>query len=76
MVFSLKAVAKVKWPSAVNGRSSVPLFCRTTVPESPDTVPPTVYVGTASLTQFTSTFVTSAVTVPLPLFTVQVWPIK
>ena len=36
-------VAKVNGPFAVTLRSSPPLFCSTTVPDSPDTDPPTVY---------------------------------
>ena len=37
------AVANVNVPFAVTLRSSPPLSCSTTVPDSPDTVPPTVY---------------------------------
>jgi hypothetical protein len=39
-------VAKVKAPDALIGRSAPPSFCNTSPePESPRTVPPTVYVG-------------------------------
>ena len=38
-------VGNVKEPLAVTERLSPPLSCSTTVPASPDTVPPTEYVG-------------------------------
>ena len=60
-------------PFAVTLRLSPPLSCSTTVPDSPDTVPPTVYV--AALAQETATLVTLAEpTVPDPLETVQDCP--
>jgi hypothetical protein len=50
------------------------LFWSTTVPESPETLPPTAYVGLAA--QVTATFVMSAAAiVPLPFATLQVWPL-
>ena len=49
------------------------MSCSTTVPDSPDTVPPTVYLGT--LAHDTATLVTLAEPiVPDPLVTVQVCP--
>src|ERR1700730_575618 len=39
---SASAVAKVKGPLALTLRLSPPLSCSTTVPDSPETVPPTV----------------------------------
>src|SRR5208282_4395514 len=65
-------VANVNVPFAVTLRLSPPLSCSTTVPDSPETVPPTVYVG--PLVQETATLVTLAETVPDPLATVHVWP--
>ena len=66
-------VAKVNGPLAVTLRLSPPLSCSTTVPDSPDTVPPTLNVAT--LAQETATLVTFAVpTVPEPLDTVHVCP--
>ena len=66
-------VAKVNDPFAVTLRLSPPLSCSTTVPDSPETVPPTVNVAT--LAQETATLVTLAVPiVPEPLVTVQVCP--
>lgn len=63
-------MAKVKDPSAFNARLSPPLFCSTTLPDRPVTVPPTVEVLAA---QATATFVTfAAPMVALPLETVQV----
>ena len=60
-------------PFAVTLRLSPPLSCSTTVPDSPDTDPPTEYVAT--LAQDTATLVTLAEpTVPDPLDTVQVCP--
>ena len=54
-------------------RSSPPLSCSTTVPDSPETVPPTEY--DAALLQETATLVTLAeATVPEPLETVQDCP--
>src|SRR5262249_9096289 len=38
------AVANVNVPLALTVRLSPPLSCSTTVPDSPDTLPPTVYV--------------------------------
>ena len=38
-------VGNVKEPLAVTDRLSPPLSCSTTVPDSPDAVPPTEYVG-------------------------------
>src|SRR5690348_13935494 len=51
-------VAKVNDPFAVTLRSSPPLSCSITVPDSPETVPPTVNVGT--LAHDTATLVTLA----------------
>ena len=60
-------------PLPVTLRSSPPLSCSTTVPDSPDTVPPIVYV--AVLLQETATLVTLAEpTVPDPLETVHDCP--
>src|SRR6266851_1133344 len=58
-------VANVKPPLAVTDRLSPPLFCNTTVPVRPATVPPMVFLQT------TWTLVTLLLpTVPLPLVTV------
>ena len=60
-------------PFAATDRLSPPLSCSTTVPDSPETVPPTVNV--AALLQETATLVTFAdPIVPDPLDTVQVCP--
>ena len=68
-------VGKAKEPFAVTVRLSPPLSCSTTVPDSPETVPPTEYVTGGLAVQVTATFVTFAEpTVPVPLPTVQVWP--
>ena len=65
---------KANAPLAVALRSLAPLFSRTTVPESPEMVPPTAWVGDL-VTQATETLVTSAVpTVPEGFVTVQVCP--
>jgi hypothetical protein len=49
------------------------LSCNTTVPDSPETLPPIEYVGVE--TQATATFVTFPdPTVPDPLETLHVWP--
>src|SRR6185437_3797435 len=70
---AVSEVAKVNGPFAVTLRLSPPLSCSTTVPDSPETVPPTVNVGT--LAQDTATLVTLAdPIVPEPLETVQVCP--
>src|SRR5271165_4321878 len=67
------AVANVNDPFAVTLRLSPPLSCSTTVPDSPETVPPTVYV--AAFAQVTATLVTLAEpTVPDPLDTVHDCP--
>ena len=66
-------MANVNEPLAVTLRLSPPLSCSTTVPDSPDTVPPTE--NDAALLQETATLVTLAEpTVPDPLETVQVCP--
>src|SRR5271165_6323709 len=65
-------VANVKDPFALTLRLSPPLSCSTTVPDRPDTVPPTLYVG--PLVQETATLVTFAETVPDPFATVHVCP--
>src|SRR5215813_9455143 len=68
------AVANVNDPFADTLRSSPPLSCSTTVPDSPDTVPPTVNVAVLLL-HATATLVTLAEpTVPDPFDTVQVCP--
>ena len=60
-------------PLAVRLRSSALLSCSTTVPDSPETVPPTVY--DAAFAQETATLVTLAEpTVPDPPDTVQDCP--
>ena len=67
---------KANAPLALVLRSLAPLFSRTTVPESPEMVPPTAWVGTTWFTQATETLVTSAVpTVPEGFVTVQVHPV-
>ena len=67
------AVANVKGPFAATLRLSPPLSCSTTVPDSPDTVPPTV--KDAALAQDTATLVMLAEpTVPDPFDTVHVCP--
>ena len=67
------AVANVNDPFALTLRLSPPLSCSTTVPDSPETVPPTVYDGPAA--QVTATLVTLAEpTVPDPPDTVQDCP--
>ena len=66
-------MANVNGPFAVTVRLSAPLSCKTTVPDRPLTVPPTVNVGLAE--HDTATLVTFAEPiVPLPLATVQVCP--
>ena len=60
-------------PLALTLRSSPPLSCSTTVPDSPETVPPMEYVDTA--VHVTATLVMFAdPTVPEPLATVQFGP--
>ena len=60
-------------PFAVTLRLSPPLSCSTTVPDSPETVPPTEKDAAAA--QDTATLVTLAeATVPDPADTVQVCP--
>ena len=62
-------------PLALVLRSLPPLFSRTTVPESPEMVPPTEYVGVTRVTQVTETLVTlAAATVPDGFVTEQVCP--
>ena len=51
-------VANVNGPFALTLRSSPPLSCNTTVPDNPDTDPPTEYVGV--VVQVTATLVTLA----------------
>src|SRR6185312_15690049 len=69
------AVANVNDPFAVTLRLSPPLSCSTTVPDSPETVPPTVNDPPVFVVQDTATFVTLAEpTVPDPLDTVHVCP--
>ncbi len=66
-------VANVNEPFALTLRSSPPLSCSTTVPASPDTDPPTEYVGV--VVQLTATLVTLAEPiVPEPFDTEHVWP--
>src|SRR5689334_23676364 len=68
-------VAKVNDPLAVTLRLSPPLSCSTTVPDRPDTVPPTENVVGAVFAQETATLVTLAEPmVPEPPVTVQVCP--
>ena len=68
-------MANVNGPLPPTLRSSPPLSCSTTVPDSPETVPPTVIGAAAAGLQETATLVTlAAATVPEPLDTVQVWP--
>ena len=70
-----RPVAKVNAPLALTLRSSPPLSCSTTVPDSPETVPPTEYVAAAFAVQVTATLVTFAdPMVPDPLATEQVCP--
>ena len=60
-------------PLAVRVRLSPPLSCSTTVPDNPETVPPTEIDAAAA--HETATLVTFAeATVPDPLETVQVCP--
>ena len=67
-------VANVNGPFAVTVRSSPPLSCSTTVPDRPDTDPPTVN-DAAAVVQDTATLVTFAEPiVPDPLATVHVCP--
>ena len=68
----VRAAAKVKPPFAEIERLSPPLFCSTTLPLRPETVPPTVKVSTAQVTVTLLMF--APATVPAPLATVQVWP--
>src|SRR5215469_15322244 len=68
------AVAKVNAPLALTLRLSPPLSCSTTVPDSPDTLPPTEKVAT--FVQVTATLVMLAEPmVPEPLETEQVCPV-
>src|SRR5215831_10291859 len=68
-------VGKAKEPFAVTVSASPPLSFSTTVPDRPETVPPTEYVAGGLVVQVTATVVTFAEpTVPVPLPTVQVWP--
>jgi len=61
---------KANVPLAVTGRLGPPLFDRVTVPTSPLTVPPTMYVFAA---QVTTTVPTGALPiVPVPPMTLQV----
>ena len=70
-VAQVEIVPTAGLPLAATVRSSPPLFCSTTVPDSPDTVPPTVK---KLVTQVIWTVVTSApLIVPLPFVTVHVW---
>ena len=65
-------VLKVNVPFAEIERLSPPLFCSTTLPERPETVPPTLK---AMAEQVSVTLVTFApLTVPASFATVQVWP--
>ena len=66
-------VANVNVPLVDTLRLSPPLSWRTTVPDSPETAPPTEKDAAAA--QDTATLVTLAeATVPDPLETVHVWP--
>src|SRR5215831_2705634 len=68
-------VGNAKEPFAVTVRASPPLSFSTTVPDRPETVPPTEYVAGGLVVQVTATVVTFAEpTVPVPLPTAQVWP--
>src|SRR5215510_8068124 len=68
-------VGNAKEPFAVTVRASPPLSFSTTVPDRPETVPPTEYVAGGLAAQVTATVVTFAEpTVPVPLPTVQVCP--
>ena len=49
-------VANVNAPLALTLRSSPPLSCNTTVPDSPDTVPPIEYVLVVHVTVMFVTF--------------------
>src|SRR5690242_18514084 len=51
-------VGKVKEPLAATDRLSPPLSWSTTVPDSPETVPPTEYVAGGVVVQVTATLVT------------------
>ena len=62
-------MANGKAPLAVTMSESPPLSARTSVPESPLTVPPTVK---DAVTHCTATF-TSKLAVPVPPVTVHVW---
>ena len=62
-------------PLADTLRLSPPLSCSTTVPDNPETAPPTEKDAAALAAQDTATLVTLAeATVPDPLDTVQVCP--
>src|SRR5262249_2523127 len=66
---------KATGPLAVVVSASPPLSFSTTVPDRPETVPPTEYVAGGLVVQVTATVVTFAEpTVPVPLPTAQVWP--
>src|SRR5690349_25077993 len=58
------AVEKVNAPLTEIVRLSAPLFCNTTLPGSPETVPPTVKVLAAQLTLTLVTFAPAIVPVP------------
>src|SRR5690349_12513526 len=66
------ALGKVNAPLTEIVRLSAPLFCNTTLPDSPETVPPTVKLAAR---QLTLTFETLApLAVPVPLATEQTCP--
>ena len=60
-------------PLLLTLRSSPPLSCNTTVPDNPDTVPPTEYVFVVHVTATLVTF--AEATVPVPPETLQLWPL-
>src|SRR5690349_10657432 len=59
------ALGKVNPPLAAIVRLSAPLFCNTTLPDSPETVPPTVKLSARHLTPMFETLAPLAVPVPL-----------
>src|SRR5436309_10997388 len=68
----LRAAAKVKPPFAEIERLSPPLFCSTTLPLRPETVPPTVKELKGQRIDTILTF--APYTVSASFATVQVWP--
>ena len=66
-------MANVNAPLLLTLRSSPPLSCNTTVPDSPETVPPIEYVFVVHVTATLVMF--AEATVPVPPETLQVWPV-